>query len=206
MPCKYGCVFKRNIGRPPRSSESRSVRQIEQSELARARVFCYWSTHVNRWCICGPCLGIQPAEPLHCNPLGRYEKFTSNAGYISKDSDLAQAFTHFTWEFTAGDIMVADIQGGGNTLTDPQIHSQDTDRFGRGNLATKGMDAFFLNHTCNDICHTLKLREHPLQPGPAPEDVVAWPGLNAIPEMATSGRDHEPTAPMRRTMCCSCLR
>ncbi|CAK9062625.1 Alpha-protein kinase 1 (AK1) [Durusdinium trenchii] len=128
-------------------------------------------------------MAIEPWIP------GRYEKFTSNAGYISKDSDLAQAFTHFTWEFTAGDIMVADIQGGGNTLTDPQIHSQDTDRFGRGNLATKGMDAFFLNHTCNDICHTLKLREHPLQPGPAPEDVVAWPGLNAIPEMATSGQD-----------------
>ena len=77
---------------------------------------------------------------------GKYEKFTSNAGHISKDSDLAQAFSHFTWEFTAGDIMVADIQGGGNTLTDPQIHSQDIDRFGRGNLATKGMNAFFLNH------------------------------------------------------------
>jgi hypothetical protein len=71
---------------------------------------------------------------------GKYEKFTSNAGHIAKDSDLAQAYSHFTWEFTSGEIMVADIQGVGNTLTDPQIHSLD-DRFGRGNLQHKGHDA-----------------------------------------------------------------
>ena len=72
---------------------------------------------------------------------GKYEKFTSNAGHIAKDSDLAQAYSHFTWEWTSGEIMVVDIQGVGNTLTDPQIHSLDTGRFGRGNLSTKGMDA-----------------------------------------------------------------
>lgn len=101
---------------------------------------------------------------------GKYEKMTSNAGQIAKDSDLAQAFSHFTWDRTEGDIMVVDIQGVENTLTDPQIHSQDTDRFGRGNLCCKGMDAFFLNHVCNDICHTLKLQAHPHQPGSAPQE------------------------------------
>ncbi|CAK9059438.1 Alpha-protein kinase 1 (AK1) [Durusdinium trenchii] len=124
-------------------------------------------------------MAIEPFIP------GKYEKFTSNAGHISKDSDLAQAFSHFTWEFTAGDIMVADIQGGGNTLTDPQIHSQDIDRFGRGNLATKGMNAFFLNHRCNHICHTLQLQGHPLQPGMAPEEAIALP-LASIQEIAES--------------------
>eukprot|EP00438_Fugacium_kawagutii_P004900 Skav229213 [mRNA] locus=scaffold2439:90996:93075:+ [translate_table: standard] len=101
---------------------------------------------------------------------GKYEKFTSNAGHIAKDSDLAQAYSHFTWQATAGEIMVVDIQGVENTLTDPQIHSLD-DRFGRGNLSSKGMDAFFLHHRCNGICSTLKLEPHPLQPGVSPPEV-----------------------------------
>ena len=101
---------------------------------------------------------------------GKYGKKTGNAGTIAKHSDLAQAFSHFTWDWTEGDIMVVDIQGVENTLTDPQIHSQDTGRFGRGNLCCKGMDAFFLNHVCNDICHTLKLQAHPHQPGSAPQE------------------------------------
>ena len=115
---------------------------------------------------------------------GKYEKKTSNAGQIAKDSDLAQAFSHFTWDRTQGDIMVADIQGVENTLTDPQIHSQDTDRFGRGNLCCKGMDAFFLNHVCNDICHTLKLQAHPHQPGSAPQEFSE--SLGAIQENETA--------------------
>lgn len=101
---------------------------------------------------------------------GKYEKYTSNAGHIAKDSDVAQAYSHYTWEFTNGEIMVVDIQGVGNTLTDPQIHSLDTDRFGRGNLSCKGMDAFFMNHVCNDICRTLKLKPHPHQPGSIPQE------------------------------------
>lgn len=115
---------------------------------------------------------------------GKYEKKTSNAGQIAKDSDLAQAFSHFTWDRTEGDIMVADIQGVENTLTDPQIHSQDTDRFGRGNLCCKGMDAFFLNHVCNDICHTLRLQVHPHQPGSAPQEFSE--SLGAILENETA--------------------
>ena len=115
---------------------------------------------------------------------GKYEKKTSNAGQIAKDSDLAQAFSHFTWDRTEGDIMVVDIQGVENTLTDPQIHSQDTDRFGRGNLCCKGMDAFFLNHVCNHICHTLKLQAHPHQPGSAPQEFSE--SLGAILENETA--------------------
>ena len=103
---------------------------------------------------------------------GKYEKYTSNAGHVAKDSDLAQAYSHFTWHQTAGEIMVVDIQGVENTLTDPQIHSLDTDRFGRGNLSCKGMDAFFMSHVCNEICHTLNLPPHPLQPGVASSETL----------------------------------
>lgn len=120
-------------------------------------------------------LGASSAFPFRfmavepCIP-GKYEKYTSNAGHITKDSHVAQAYSHYTWDFTSGELMVVDIQGVGNTLTDPQIHSLDTDRFGRGNLSCKGMDAFFMNHVCNDICRTLKLEPHPHQPGSAPHE------------------------------------
>ena len=138
-------------------------------------------------------MAIEPWIP------GDYEKYTSNAGHISKDSDLAQAFSHFTWDFTSGELMVADIQGvNKTTLTDPQIHSQDTDRYGRGNLSTKGMDIFFMNHVCNDICRTLKLQANPHQPGSIQHDpdTFAQEGeaLECIPEGDEGPSDWMPLA------------
>ena len=91
---------------------------------------------------------------------GSYEKFTSNAGHITADSDLAQAFSHYTFQQSGGEILVSDIQGVKTTLTDPQIHSEDVDRFGRGNLRTKGMDMFFSSHICSDICRALELEAY----------------------------------------------
>lgn len=82
--------------------------------------------------------------------------------------------------------MVVDIQGVKNTLTDPQIHSSDIDRFGRGNLSCKGMDAFFCNHVCNNICQTLKLQPNPHQPASVLPDefsrVLGSIGEDEVPE------------------------
>lgn len=82
--------------------------------------------------------------------------------------------------------MVVDIQGVKNTLTDPQIHSGDIDRFGRGNLSCKGMDAFFCNHVCNDICQTLKLQPNPHQPASVLPDefsrILGSIGEDEVPE------------------------
>ena len=138
-------------------------------------------------------MAIEPWIP------GDYEKYTSNAGHISKDSDLAQAFSHFTWDFTSGELMVADIQGvNQTTLTDPQIHSQDTDRYGRGNLSTKGMDVFFMNHVCNDICRTLKLQATPHQPCSIQYDPDTFApegeALDCIPEADDGSSDWMPLA------------
>jgi elongation factor 2 kinase len=45
-----------------------------------------------------------------------------------------QAFSHFTYEHSRGRILVCDIQGVGDTWTDPQIHSCNSEGYGKGNL------------------------------------------------------------------------
>ncbi|CEM36414.1 unnamed protein product [Vitrella brassicaformis CCMP3155] len=93
---------------------------------------------------------------------GRYEKYTNNNGWVSNEtgSQLAQAFSHWSWEHTGGELMVVDIQGVNNIYTDPQIHSKDMTRYGHGNLGEEGMGKFFASHTCNEVCVRLGL-DHP---------------------------------------------
>ncbi|KAE9208902.1 hypothetical protein PF005_g12025 [Phytophthora fragariae] len=92
---------------------------------------------------------------------GKYKKYNNNNGWISDDglnlSETAQAFSHFTWQKTYGELMVVDLQGVGRVFTDPQIHSTHGDKFGCGNLSDAGMTAFFATHECNSVCRALKL-------------------------------------------------
>jgi hypothetical protein len=103
---------------------------------------------------------------------GPYKKFSNNAGYVNIDDPALtlQAFSHWTYERTNGDMLVVDLQGidiGDNQtylLTDPCIHSTDLKRFGRTNLGKPGMKRFFETHVCNVICHALKLKRNKYQP------------------------------------------
>jgi Alpha-kinase family len=54
-------------------------------------------------------------------------------------------------------MMIVDLQGVGNVLTDPQIHCLDKSRFGKGNLGYQGILMFFNTHQCNDHCRSLGL-------------------------------------------------
>lgn len=97
---------------------------------------------------------------------GPYEKYTNNSGYTSPGAQLAEAFSHFTWQHSGGCMQVTDLQGFGmQILTDPQIHSTCKDFFSRGNLGKRGMDDFFLGHCCNELCHRLGLQQSPMQLG-----------------------------------------
>jgi len=97
---------------------------------------------------------------------GDYTKYNNNYGWVNhnetKANMIAQAFSHFTYEYSLGAMLVVDIQGVYNDdhliITDPAIHSLlFKDRFGYTNHAKVGMLRFFRTHKCNDYCKQLKL-------------------------------------------------
>ena len=103
---------------------------------------------------------------------GSYKKFSNNAGYVDYDDPAftLQAFSHWTYERTNGNMLVVDLQGitidDNQTylLTDPCVHSTNLKRFGRTNLGKQGMKRFFQTHICNVICFALQLKRNEHQP------------------------------------------
>ncbi|KAK7227610.1 hypothetical protein V2G26_015613 [Clonostachys chloroleuca] len=97
---------------------------------------------------------------------GQYVKYNNNSGWVNHDlpagdatNMAAQAFSHFTFERSWGQILVCDLQGVGGLLTDPAIHTADANRFRLAdtNLNREGFKFFFSTHACNDVCRTLGL-------------------------------------------------
>mmetsp|Transcript_146827 Transcript_146827/g.267643 ORF Transcript_146827/g.267643 Transcript_146827/m.267643 type:complete len:1031 (-) Transcript_146827:41-3133(-) len=94
---------------------------------------------------------------------GVFVKFNNNSGYVQRThaaSDVAQAFSHFSYHESGGRMLVVDVQGiySGESLTlsDPQVLSCDGS-FGRGDLGCEGMKRFFASHRCNGFCKKLGL-------------------------------------------------
>jgi len=69
----------------------------------------------------------------------------------------AQAFSHFSFEHSQGNVLICDIQGVENRFTDPQIHTMSGKGFGLGNLGQTGIRAFLLRHSCTDLCRAVGL-------------------------------------------------
>ncbi|ATY59213.1 eukaroytic elongation factor 2 kinase [Cordyceps militaris] len=95
---------------------------------------------------------------------GDYVKYNSNGGFVLIDDDnpfneIAQAFSHFTFERSWGHLLVTDLQGSGNYFTDPAIQTSDVERFKLSdtNLHTNGFKFFFSTHTCKRTCRKLGL-------------------------------------------------
>lgn len=103
-------------------------------------------------------------------PLIRYfEKYTSNNGWIASEDVIGwevqamEAFTHFTYHRSGGQMIVCDLQGRYRfnryarnksrfELTDVAISSRRRN-YGPTDLGEKGIETFFANHTCNQFCH-----------------------------------------------------
>merc|ERR1719187_1672505 len=94
-----------------------------------------------------------------------YLKWNNNSGYVNIDSFAAtlDAFCHWTHDVTEGYLMVVDLQGvlrGTNyVLTDPSIHCKEP-RFGSTNFGVIGFQAFFMSHSCGDICRKMGLKSN----------------------------------------------
>jgi hypothetical protein len=113
----------------------------------------------------GDCL---PGEPQHFAAErflpGAFLKYNSNNGYVdegvSRHSDTVQALSHFTFEASAGELMVADLQGvareGEVLLTDPQVLSREA-AFGPGDLGPLGTRRCMTAHRCGPTCRLLGL-------------------------------------------------
>ena len=94
---------------------------------------------------------------------GEIEKYTNNFTFVNENVPLMSAFSHFSYDYTKGKYMVADLQGHNNLLTDPVIHSYNLEFPNQGDMGLKGMLAFFRYHQCNHYCKALHLGEHEAQ-------------------------------------------
>ncbi|OAV94856.1 hypothetical protein PTTG_26847 [Puccinia triticina 1-1 BBBD Race 1] len=99
---------------------------------------------------------------------GTYVKYSSNIdfnvpvnqpGMDPKLLQLMDAFTHWTYNTSKGKNLVADLQGVGPLITDPQILDLDENLWTLGNNSTDGIQAFTEAHICNEVCRAIGLPE-----------------------------------------------
>uniref|UniRef100_A0A8D0AD59 non-specific serine/threonine protein kinase n=1 Tax=Sander lucioperca TaxID=283035 RepID=A0A8D0AD59_SANLU len=91
------------------------------------------------------------------NMTGDFRKYNNNNGEeIAPCCSLEEtllAFTHWTYEYSGRELLVLDIQGVGEELTDPTVITADDQRgemlFGPDNLGDAAISGFLQNHCCN---------------------------------------------------------
>ena len=78
--------------------------------------------------------------------------------------DKADAFDHYTYEKSQGNLVVLDIQGVGYSLCDPDVASKENETgseehyFCFGNLSERAILNLIETHVCNRLCRALGLQ------------------------------------------------
>ncbi|KAK7933882.1 hypothetical protein WMY93_004778 [Mugilogobius chulae] len=104
------------------------------------------------------------------NLSGHFRKFNNNTGEEIRPCGLLEemllAFSHWTYEYSRREMLVLDIQGVGEQLTDPTVimadnHSAGRDEmlFGADNLGETAISGFLHKHSCNSCCRRLSLTD-----------------------------------------------
>uniref|UniRef100_A0A6Q2Z811 non-specific serine/threonine protein kinase n=1 Tax=Esox lucius TaxID=8010 RepID=A0A6Q2Z811_ESOLU len=97
---------------------------------------------------------------------GEFRKFNNNNGDEIIPTNLLEetmlAFSHWTYEYTRGELLVLDLQGVGEILTDPSVIKSGEKGsydmiFGPANLGDDAIRNFRAKHHCNSCCRKLKL-------------------------------------------------
>ncbi|XP_016898711.1 transient receptor potential cation channel subfamily M member 6 isoform X3 [Cynoglossus semilaevis] len=104
------------------------------------------------------------------NMTGHFRKYNNNTGEeIDPCCTLEEtllAFSHWTYQFSNRELLVLDLQGVGEELTDPTVvmaENQSGNRnellFGADNLGDAAIKSFLQNHCCTSCCYLLGLTE-----------------------------------------------
>eukprot|EP01084_Bolivina_argentea_P135188 238270_1 len=87
---------------------------------------------------------------------GKYEKWNSNSGWCQNPAMSVQAFCHWTYHHSKGNLLFCDAQGvrGENNyfITDPAIMSAIAGQYGCTDLGVDGIKQWFQVHKCNQFC------------------------------------------------------
>uniref|UniRef100_A0A3B5MBF8 non-specific serine/threonine protein kinase n=1 Tax=Xiphophorus couchianus TaxID=32473 RepID=A0A3B5MBF8_9TELE len=101
------------------------------------------------------------------NLIGNFRKYNNNTGEeiapCCSLEDTLLAFSHWTYEYSRREMLVLDIQGVGEELTDPTVVMADDQSrgevlFGPDNLGDVAINGFLQKHSCNLCCHRLGLK------------------------------------------------
>uniref|UniRef100_A0A096MCA3 non-specific serine/threonine protein kinase n=1 Tax=Poecilia formosa TaxID=48698 RepID=A0A096MCA3_POEFO len=103
------------------------------------------------------------------NLIGNFRKYNNNTGEeiapCCSLEDMLLAFSHWTYEYSRREMLVLDIQGVGEELTDPTVIMADDQSCSRGevlfgpdNLGDAAINGFLQKHSCNLCCHRLGLK------------------------------------------------
>jgi elongation factor 2 kinase len=85
---------------------------------------------------------------------GDFRRYGNNFDFFDFGRNTPNAFSCFTLFFTGGKMVVVDVQGVGDTYTDPQIHCNEG-LWGAGNFREKGIAKFRASHKHNNLCLAL---------------------------------------------------
>ncbi|CAN9513433.1 unnamed protein product [Ophioblennius macclurei] len=104
------------------------------------------------------------------NISGEFRKYNNNTGEeitpCCSLEEMLLAFSHWTFEFSRRELLVLDIQGVGQELTDPTVIMADDQSgsrsemlFGPDNLGDVAIDGFLQKHSCGLCCRKLGLKD-----------------------------------------------
>ncbi|XP_075134506.1 transient receptor potential cation channel subfamily M member 6 [Leptodactylus fuscus] len=97
---------------------------------------------------------------------GEFRKYNNNNGDEITPTTLLEetllSFSHWTYEYTRGELLVLDLQGVGENLTDPSVIKPEDKQsrgmvFGPANLGEDALTRYVSKHCCNSCCRKLKL-------------------------------------------------
>lgn len=104
------------------------------------------------------------------NMSGDFRKYNNNTGEeiapCCSLEEMLLAFSHWTYEYSRRELLVLDIQGVGEELTDPTVIMADDQSgsrsemlFGPDNLGDSAINGFLQKHSCCVCCRKLGLKD-----------------------------------------------